>query len=155
MHLVMSISYLVVLLLPSGLSSASMVMAYEKLALITFQSHKMAYLSRANGLAKFACNASFFTTGIASQQVLTSETRTQGSLLKRIINRNFGSECSLKGQPKASHNFRPEKDISSSIKYFTPRSMSISGSKILSFFLHGLMFSLGNNASHRSPGGQP
>ena len=43
------------------------------------------YLCRADGLTQLAGNAAFFSARVTSQGVLATETRRQGTFLKRIV----------------------------------------------------------------------
>ena len=55
------------------------------------------YLGGANGFTKFASNATLLSTGISSQDVFASETRTQWSLLERIVDGDLRLHCCFAG----------------------------------------------------------
>lgn len=56
-------------------------------------------LSGANGFAQLAGNASLFTAGVTSEQMLSSESGRQRSFLERVVNGHLGPQCRLKSQP--------------------------------------------------------
>src|SRR5262245_10401658 len=66
-------------------------------------------LGRANGLAELAGDAAFLSIRIASQGMLAAETRRNGSLLERIIERGLRLEEVAHGQHETGHELHQEK----------------------------------------------
>jgi hypothetical protein len=60
-------------------------------------------LGRANGFAKLAGNATFFTSSIATKSVFATETRGQSTLLVWVIDSVWWAEELLKNNPHATH----------------------------------------------------
>ncbi len=62
-------------------------------------------LRRANRFAQLARDATLFTIGITAQRMLAAETRANGVLFERIVDRRLGLEEILQGQPMRLDEF--------------------------------------------------
>mmetsp|Transcript_20285 Transcript_20285/g.25783 ORF Transcript_20285/g.25783 Transcript_20285/m.25783 type:complete len:208 (-) Transcript_20285:128-751(-) len=79
-------------------------------------------LCRARSLAELACNATLITRWVAAQCVLTTETRTQVTLFKGIVDGNLGLHGDLSGEPKGAPDFSEEENLGRPFDYVTPGS---------------------------------
>jgi hypothetical protein len=74
------------------------------------------YLSRANGFTELACNASLLSAGISAKKMFSTETRADGSLLKRVINCYLRLHRNFQCQPKSPEKLRHKKQICGSVE---------------------------------------
>mmetsp|Transcript_24147 Transcript_24147/g.29265 ORF Transcript_24147/g.29265 Transcript_24147/m.29265 type:complete len:224 (+) Transcript_24147:225-896(+) len=81
-------------------------------------------LSRANRLAQLARDATLLSAGITAQCVLPTETWTQGTLLERIVERDFGLGKRLEGQEQAVRKLLKKQSLRACVQNF-PESLGL------------------------------
>merc|ERR1719413_44923 len=79
-------------------------------------------LSGADCLTKFTGDAAFVSGRVSPQRMLPSETWTQVSSLKRIVDGDLWFETHLQSERQSANNLGQEKDLGGTVKDCFPRS---------------------------------
>lgn len=87
-----------------------------------FNSNGLGWTDR---FTELAGNATFVSSGVPSQSVLSTETGAQISMLVGVIDSYLGLETNLQGQGNTSCNLRQKEDLGRSVEDGSPRSLSI------------------------------